>query len=106
MIMGGKVRNGVSQESLFTIDMRSGGQEEILKAQKKIRGICQKVAAETGVRWEIPFDDRSGASQIPAVRDSVLVQTILDVLRYLEIENIERIRWVRQKPVWTSRGEF
>ncbi|UCE39761.1 MAG: M20/M25/M40 family metallo-hydrolase [Candidatus Aminicenantes bacterium] len=89
MIMGGKVRNAVSQESSFTIDLRSGDQEEIGEAQKKIREICGDVASETGVMLEIQFDDRSKAFQIPGARDSALVQTVVDVLEYLEVIDIE-----------------
>jgi acetylornithine deacetylase/succinyl-diaminopimelate desuccinylase-like protein len=88
MIMGGKVRNAVSQESSFTIDLRSGDQGEIVKAQKKIRKICEEVSSETGVNWEIQLDDRSQASQIPGARDSALVQTVVDILEYLEIKDI------------------
>jgi tripeptide aminopeptidase len=89
MIMGGKVRNAVSQESSFTIDLRSGDQEEIVKVQKKIREICEKVASETGVKWEIHFDDQSKAFNIPGARDSALVQTVVDILEYLEVKDIE-----------------
>jgi len=89
MIMGGKVRNAVSQESSFTIDLRSGNQEEILKTQKKIKDICEAVATETGVNWEIQLDDRSRAFQIPGARDSALVKTVVDILEYLEVKDIE-----------------
>jgi acetylornithine deacetylase/succinyl-diaminopimelate desuccinylase-like protein len=88
MITGGKVRNAVSQESSFTIDLRSGNQDEIVKAQKKIREICEEVSAETGVNWEIQFDDRSQAFQIPGARESALVQTVVDILEYLEVKDI------------------
>lgn len=89
MIMGGKVRNAVSQESSFTIDLRSGDQEEIVKVQKKIREICEKISLETDVKWEIQLDDRSKAFQIPGARDSALVQTVVDILEYLEVKDIE-----------------
>ena len=88
MITGGKVRNAVSQESSFTIDLRSGDQGEIVKAQKKIREICEDVSSETGVKWEIQLDDRSNAFQIPGARDSALVLTVVDILEYLEIKDI------------------
>lgn len=89
MIMGGKVRNAVSQESSFTIDLRSGDQDEIVKVQKKIQEICEEVSSETGVKWEIQLDDRSRAFQIPGARDSALVQTVVDILEYLEVKDIE-----------------
>jgi acetylornithine deacetylase/succinyl-diaminopimelate desuccinylase-like protein len=89
MIMGGKVRNAVSQESSFTIDLRSGDQEEIVNAQKKIGEICEEISSETGVKWEIQLDDRSKAFQIPGARDSALVRTVVDILEYLEVKDIE-----------------
>ncbi len=89
MIMGGKVRNAVSQESSFTIDLRSANQEEIVKAQRKIGEICQGIASETGVKYEIRLDDRSRACQIPGARDSVLVKTVVDILEYLDVKDIE-----------------
>ncbi len=89
MISGGKVRNAVSQESSFTIDLRSGDQQELEKAQKEIRKICAGVSSETGVEWEFQPDDQSKASQIPGARDSALVKTVVDILEYLEIKDIE-----------------
>jgi tripeptide aminopeptidase len=89
MIMGGKVRNAVSQESSFTIDLRSADQKEIVKAQKRIKEICEEVSSETGVKWQIQFDDRSEASQIPGARESALVKTVVDILEYLDVKDIE-----------------
>jgi acetylornithine deacetylase/succinyl-diaminopimelate desuccinylase-like protein len=89
MISGGKVRNAVSQQSSFTIDLRSGDQQELEKAQRKIREICEAVSSETGVEYEIRPDDQSMAYQIPGARDSALVQTVVDILEYLEVEDIE-----------------
>jgi acetylornithine deacetylase/succinyl-diaminopimelate desuccinylase-like protein len=89
MIAGGKVRNAVSQESSFTIDLRSGDQEEIVSAQKRIREICEETASEMGVKLEIQLDDQSRAFQISGARDSALVQTVVDILEYLEVKDIE-----------------
>ena len=89
MIDGGTVRNAVSQESSFTIDLRSGNQEELDKAQRKIRKICEEVSSETGVTWDIRLDDQSKAFQIPGARDSALVKTVVDILEYLEVKDIE-----------------
>ncbi len=89
MIMGGKVRNAVSQESSFTIDLRSGSQEELVKVQKKIREICKEVASVTGTAWDIQLDDRSRAYQILGARDSALVKTVLDILEYLDVKDVE-----------------
>jgi len=54
-----------------------------------IREICEDVSSETGVKWEIQIDDRSNAFQIPGARDSALVQTVVDILEYLEVKDIE-----------------
>lgn len=89
MIAGGKVRNAVSQESSFTIDLRSADQRELEKAQKEIEEICAGVASETGVDWEIRLDDRSRAFQISGARDSALVKTVVDILEYLDVQDIE-----------------
>ena len=89
MIAGGKVKNAVSQESSFTIDLRSGSQEELVRVQKKIKEICGDVSSETGVTWDFRPDDQSEAFQIPGARDSALVKTVLDILEYLDVKDIE-----------------
>ena len=89
MIGGGKVRNAVSEESYFTIDLRSANQEELEKAQTKIRKICQDVAAEVGVELEMNLNERSKAYQIPGAKDSFLVRTVFDILKFLEVKEIE-----------------
>ncbi len=89
MIGGGKVRNAVSEESYFTVDLRSTNQEELEKAQTKIRKICQDVAAEVGVELEMNLNERSKAYQIPGAEDSFLVRTVFDILKFLEVKEIE-----------------
>jgi acetylornithine deacetylase/succinyl-diaminopimelate desuccinylase-like protein len=89
MISGGKVRNAVSQQSSFTIDLRSADQQELEKAQRKIREICDAVSSETGVEYEIRPNGQSKAHQIPEAKDSALVHTVVDILEYLEVEDIE-----------------
>ncbi len=89
VIHGGKVSNAVSQESYFTIDLRSVNQEELERIQGEIRRICQAVALETGVEGEIQLNDRSRAYQIPGAKDSTLVKTVTDILEYLEVKDME-----------------
>jgi len=89
MIGGGKVRNAVSQESYFTVDLRSADQEELEKAQREIRKICQDVASEVGVELEMNLNERSKAYQIPGAGDSFLVRTVFDILKFLEVKEIE-----------------
>ncbi len=86
MIGGGKVRNAVSQESYFTIDLRSADQGELERVQKKIIEICQTVADEVGVEAEIRLNDRSRAYQVPGARESYLVKTVMDILEHLEVK--------------------
>ena len=89
MIGGGKVRNAVSEESYFTIDLRSADQEELKKAQTEIKKICQDVASEVGVELGMNLNERSKAYQIPGAKDSFLVRTVFDILRFLEVKDIE-----------------
>ena len=89
MIGGGKVRNAVSEESYFTVDLRSANQEELEKAQTEIRKICQDVAAEVGVELEMNLNERSRAYQIPGAGDSFLVRTVFDILKFLKVKEIE-----------------
>ena len=89
MIGGGKVRNAVSEESYFTVDLRSANQEELEKAQTEIRKICQGVAAEVGVELEMNLNERSKAYQVPGAEDSFLVRTVFDILKFLEVKEIE-----------------
>jgi len=89
MIGGGKVRNAVSQESYFTADLRSANQEELEKAQRKIKRICEEVASDIGVDLEMNLNDNSRAYQIPGAGESFLVKTVVDVLEFLEVRDIE-----------------
>lgn len=89
MIGGGEVRNAVSQKSYFTVDLRSADQKELEKAQKEIKRICQEVASETGVMLEMNLDEKTKAYQIPGARDSFLVKTVVDILQYLKVKDVE-----------------
>jgi acetylornithine deacetylase/succinyl-diaminopimelate desuccinylase-like protein len=88
-IGGGKVQNAVSQESFFTVDLRSADQEELERIQEEIRRISKAIAAELRLEVEIDLDEESKAYQIPGARDSFLVKTLLDILAYLDVEGIE-----------------
>jgi tripeptide aminopeptidase len=89
MIGGGKVRNAVSQESFLTVDLRSVDQDMLEKVQSQLRKICQGVAEEEGVMLEMELNEEEKASQIPGAGDSFLVKTVLDILGYLQIRNVE-----------------
>ncbi|MCK4932082.1 MAG: M20/M25/M40 family metallo-hydrolase [Candidatus Aminicenantes bacterium] len=89
LIGGGKVRNAVSQESFFSVDLRSADQEELKRVQREIKHICRDVATELGVDVEIDLNDDSKAYQIPNARESFLVKTVLDILAYLNVADVE-----------------
>jgi acetylornithine deacetylase/succinyl-diaminopimelate desuccinylase-like protein len=89
LIGGGKVRNAVSQESFFSVDLRSANQVELEKVQGEIKHICQDVATELGVEVEIDLNENSKAYQISGARESFLVKTVLDILVYLKVADVE-----------------
>lgn len=89
IIGGGKVQNAVSQESFFTIDLRSPNGEELKRVQKEITTICRKVAEEEGLEVEIDLDEQAMGYQIPGARDSFLIKTVVDILEHLGVENIK-----------------
>jgi acetylornithine deacetylase/succinyl-diaminopimelate desuccinylase-like protein len=89
VLNGGKVSNAVSQETYFTVDLRSSSQEELERAQKEIKKICMEVESETGVEIEIRLDENARAYQIPGARESALVKTVDDILHYLKVRDIE-----------------
>ncbi len=88
-IEGGKVTNAVSQESFFTVDLRSVDQAELDKALEQVETISRAVATETGVQLKFEVFEDSKAAQIPGARDSVFVRTVVEILEFLEVENIE-----------------
>jgi acetylornithine deacetylase/succinyl-diaminopimelate desuccinylase-like protein len=89
IIGGGKVQNAVSQESFFTIDLRSPNGEELKRVQKEIITICRKVAEEEGLEVEIDLDEQAMGYQIPGARDSFLIKTVVDILEHLGVQNIK-----------------
>lgn len=89
MIGGGKVRNAVSQESFFTVDLRSVDQGELERVQGEIRQISSDIAEKLGVEVEIELNKESKAYQIPGARESYLVKSVLDILDYLDVEDVE-----------------
>ncbi|MGB6864117.1 MAG: M20/M25/M40 family metallo-hydrolase, partial [Candidatus Aminicenantaceae bacterium] len=89
LIGGGKVQNAVSQESFFSVDLRSANQEELERVQGEIKRICRDIATELGVEVETDLNENSKAYQIPGARESFLVKTVLDILVYLNVADIE-----------------
>jgi len=88
MIGGGKVQNAVSQETFFSIDLRSPNEGELKRVQQEIKTICLDVAEEEGVEVDIDLNEEAKGYQIPGARDSFLVKTVVDILEYLGVQNI------------------
>jgi tripeptide aminopeptidase len=88
-IGGGKVRNAVSQKSFFTVDLRSADQVELERVQGKIKKICRQVASEERVKVEIKLNESSKAYQLPGAKDSFLVKTVVDILKFLKVRDVE-----------------
>lgn len=88
VIGGGTVQNAVSQESYFTIDLRSADQEELERVREEIKKICLKVAREEGVEVDLRLNEDSKAHQISGAGDSFLVKTVVSILEFLQVNNI------------------
>lgn len=86
---GGRVRNAVSQESFFTVDLRSANQIELEQTQAEVKRICTEVASEVGVEFGIELDDTSKAYQLPEGKNSFLVKTAVDILEFLKVRDVE-----------------
>jgi acetylornithine deacetylase/succinyl-diaminopimelate desuccinylase-like protein len=89
VLKGGVVRNAVSQETSFTIDLRSASQEELNRAQKEIKKICAEVVSSERVEIDVRLNEKARAYQIPGARESSLVKTVGDILRFLKVRDIE-----------------
>jgi acetylornithine deacetylase/succinyl-diaminopimelate desuccinylase-like protein len=85
LVRGGRSRNAVSQETTFYADLRSHDQVELERAGGQIDEICYRIAEEEGVEVEISRRD-DPAAQIPDHRNSTLVKTAEEVLRFLGVE--------------------
>jgi tripeptide aminopeptidase len=88
MIGGGKVNNAVSQESFFTIDLRSADQAELERVQQQIEKICREVAEELKVEVDIKLNKEEKAHQLPSARNSTLVRTAEDILKFLQVKDL------------------
>ena len=59
------------------------------KTQAELKRICHEAASEVGVDVKIDLNYKAKASQIPGAKDSFLVRTAVDILRYLEVRDLE-----------------
>ncbi len=85
LVRGGRSRNAVSQETTFYADLRSHDQDELERAGSQIDEICYRIAEQESVEVEITRRD-DPAAQIPGHRNSTLVKTAEEVLRFLGYE--------------------
>jgi len=87
MIGGGKVINAISQESFFTVDLRTTDRVLLKELSAKIKQLAEQAASEekVGFRMEVVSESPAGgvASQLIDRRNHPIVQTGIDVLNYL-----------------------
>ncbi len=87
MIGGGKVINAISQESYFTVDLRTTDPVVLKELSAKIKQLAEQAASEekAGFRMEVVSESPAGgvASQLIDRRNHPMVQTGIDVLNYL-----------------------
>ena len=87
MIGGGKVINAISQESFFTVDLRTTDPALLKELSAKIKQLAEQAASEekVGFRMEVVSESPAGgvASQLIDRRNHPIVQTGIDVLNYL-----------------------
>ncbi len=86
LLGGGKVINAISEESFFTVDVRSADPEKLEEMSSKIQSAAQHAAEMEGVRLRVERPLILPAAQIPGALDSAIVQTGVDVLEALGIE--------------------
>jgi tripeptide aminopeptidase len=87
MIGGGKVINAISQESFFTVDLRTTDPALLKELSAKVKQLAEQAAVKekVGFRTEMVSESPAGgiASQLIDRRNHPIVQTGIDVLNYL-----------------------
>jgi tripeptide aminopeptidase len=87
MIGGGKIVNAISQESFFTVDLRTTDPVVLKDLDEKIAQAAERAATEekVGFRREVISQSAAGgtSAQLADRRRHPIVQTGLDVLEYL-----------------------
>jgi len=90
MIEGGKVVNAIPQEVWFTVDLRTVDPELLARLDAAIEATCAAAAKAEGVGFERENIQKSEAGGRPEAladrRAHPLVQTAVDVLRYLGVD--------------------
>jgi len=90
MLSGGKVVNAIPEEAAFTVDLRTVDPDMLQNLDDRIMAVCEGAAAAHGVTFEREWIQRSEAGgrpeQLENRRAHPLVQTAVDVLRYLDVD--------------------
>ncbi len=89
MLSGGNVVNAVPQEVTFTVDLRTVDPEMLQQLDATIVGKCEAAGKEHKVTFVREWIQKSEAGgrpeQLTAQRAHPLVQTAVDVLRFLDV---------------------
>ncbi len=87
MIGGGKIYNAISQESFFTVDLRTTDPVVLKDLDQRIRTIAADAAKQEGVefRVEMAAENEAGGTeaQLTKQRKHPIVQTGVDTMTYL-----------------------
>ena len=87
MIGGGKIYNAISQESFFSVDLRTTDPEVLKDLDQKIRTIAENAAKKEGVEFRVEMANETAAggteAQLADRRKHPIVQTGVDVMSYL-----------------------
>ena len=96
MIGGGKVVNAISQESFFTVDLRTTDPIVLKELDAKVAQVAEKAARDekVGFRREVISENPAGgtASQLADRRRHPIVQTGLDISEFLLKKDYPNIR--------------
>ncbi len=88
MLRSGTVFNHKPEKGWFSLDNRSRDNSRLEKIESDVRSILTQVSKETsiGLRMEPIMDTPAG--QIPGARDTALVRTTRDIVKYLGLEPV------------------
>lgn len=96
MIGGGRIFNSISQESFFTVDLRSTDPLLLKELDGRIRRVAEDAAKEekVGFHIEMETDQPAGGTrkQLESKRAHPIVQTAVDILSYLDVEGGKPVR--------------
>jgi acetylornithine deacetylase/succinyl-diaminopimelate desuccinylase-like protein len=96
IIGGGKVVNAISQESFFTVDIRSNDPAVLRSLSDQITRFAEEAAKaeRVGFKIEMIQDNPAGgtATQLATRRAHPLVQTAVDILTHLSVNQGQPVR--------------